>query len=96
LDPYAQRIRLRELCFIASSPRNGGEDTVEAYYGWQDARASMVAKGLGAAAVSILTAWFVPFLKTEFKHSSLWLSIVTPVAAPGANKSSARLEEEGP
>ena len=79
-DPYPQRIWLWELLALAKSPRNGGEDAVETYYGWRDARASMVAKGLGAAAVSIITAWFVPFLKTEFKSSSVWLSIATPIA----------------
>jgi hypothetical protein len=79
-DPYAQRIRLRDLRWLANSARNNGEDTVQAYYGWRDARALTVAKGMSAAALSILTAWFVPFLKSEYKHTSPWLIVVTPVA----------------
>ena len=35
---------------------------------------------MGAAALSILTAWFVPFLKNEYKGASLWLIVVTPLA----------------
>ena len=79
-DPYAQRIRLRDLRWLAKSARNNGEDTVQTYYGWRDARALTVAKGMSAAALSILTAWFVPFLKSEYKQTSLWLIVVTPVA----------------
>jgi len=77
-DPCAQRIRLRDLRYIAKSARNNGEDTVETYFGWRDTRALTVAKGLSAAALSILTAWFVPFLKSEYKNTSLWLTVATP------------------
>jgi hypothetical protein len=77
---YPKRIRLRDLEALTRSGRNGGEDTVETYYGWREARALTVAKGLSAAALSVLTAWFIPFLKHQYKESSQWLVIVTPVA----------------
>jgi hypothetical protein len=66
VDQYPYRIRLRQLQEIARSPRNGGEDIVQAYYSWRDARAMTVSKGLAGAALALLTAWFVPFLKNEY------------------------------
>ena len=64
----------------AASPRNGGEDTVQKYYELRDARAMSIAKGAGGAAVSLLTAWLIPFLKNEFNDTSLWLVLVPPTA----------------
>jgi hypothetical protein len=77
---YSKHIRLRDLQYIARSARNGGEDTVETYYGWREARALTVARGFGAAAVSILTAWLIPVLKDEYSGASAWLIVATPVA----------------
>jgi hypothetical protein len=47
---YAGHIRIRDLKYLAKSARNNGEDTVETYYGWQEARTLTFAKGTGAAA----------------------------------------------
>jgi hypothetical protein len=81
---YAQRIRLRDLRQLAKSPRNGGEDTVSSYYGWREARALAVGKGAGAAALSLLTAWLIPFLKSEYDEAPSWLILATPVAIVAA------------
>jgi hypothetical protein len=77
---YSKAIRLAQLRYIAKSHRNGGEDTVETYYGWREARAQTVAKGMGAAALSFLTAWLIPFLKHEYEGASPVLIIATPAA----------------
>ena len=79
-DSYSAGIQLRELEQIAKSHRNGGEDIVDTYYGWRDARALTVAKGMGAASLSLLTAWLIPFLKNEYADASTWLIVVTPAA----------------
>jgi hypothetical protein len=76
---YSHEIRLRDLKDLASSPRNGGEDTVDTYYGWREGRAMTVAKGLGAATLSILTAWLVPFLKDEFSDAAPGLALAAPL-----------------
>jgi hypothetical protein len=79
-DPYPRGILLLDLVDLARSSRNNGEDIVQTYYEWRDARALTVAKGMGAAALSILTAWFVPFLKDQYKGTSLWVIVATPLA----------------
>ena len=79
-DQYPYRIRLRQLQEIAKSPRNGGEDTVQKYYAWREGRALTASKGLAAAALSVLTAWLVPFLKNEYDGGSPDVVIVIPVA----------------
>ena len=38
-----------------------------------------VAKGLGAASLSILTAWLVPLLKDEFSDSPPGLALAAPL-----------------
>jgi hypothetical protein len=75
---YTHGIRLRDLRVLARSQRNGGEDTVETYYGWRESRAMSVAKGFAGAAASVLTAWLIPFLKHEYRDATPWLIIVTP------------------
>jgi hypothetical protein len=77
---YSKGIQLRALEFIARSERNRGEDTVETYYGWREGRALTVGKSMTAAAVSVLTAWLIPFLKQQYHRASAWLIVVTPVA----------------
>jgi hypothetical protein len=76
---YSKEIRPFDLEELARANRSGGEDAVETYYGWREQRAMAVAKGLGTAAVSILTVWIVPFLKHQYKGASTWLIVVTPV-----------------
>jgi hypothetical protein len=77
---YSKGIRNADLEELAGSARNGGEDTVETFYAWREGRALTVANGMGAAAVSILTAWLVPFLKHEYHGTSIWLILVTPAS----------------
>lgn len=77
-DSYPQRIRLRDLEQLAKSPRNSGEDTVQTYYSWRDARAMTFARGLGGAALAILTAWLIPFLKHEYKDVSAGWVVLLP------------------
>lgn len=76
---YSNGLFLADLAGLKDSSRNGGEDTVQAYYGWRDARASASAKGLGASAASLLAAWLIPFLKNEYAHTPLWLIVGLPV-----------------
>ena len=77
-DTYPQRIRLRDLEQLAKSPRNSGEDTVETYYSWREARAMTFARGMGGAALGILTAWLIPFLKHEYKDVTVGWVILLP------------------
>jgi hypothetical protein len=72
-------IRLKDLIYLARSSRNSGEDVVQTYYGWRESRALSFAKGMGGAALSILTAWLIPFLKNEYHGASIWLIVITPV-----------------
>ena len=78
-DVYPHGLRLGDLHALAQSPRNSGEEAVQAYYGWREARAMTVAKGTAAAAASLLTAWLVPYLKTELRHVNVWLACGVPV-----------------
>jgi hypothetical protein len=80
-DIYSRGIQLSQLRELARSSRNNGEDVVEKYYSWREGRALAVAKGFGAAALSLLTAWLIPFLKSEFDEASLILVIAPPVGA---------------
>lgn len=80
LDPYEYGVPLRYLELLAHSPRNGGEDAVQKYYELRDARMMGVAKGAAAAILSILTAWFIPFLKNEYKDAPLALVVGPPIA----------------
>lgn len=68
---YANEMRLRDLRGIAKSSRDGADDVVKTYYAWREARAMAVAKGLGGAALSILAAWLIPFLKDQYKGTPL-------------------------
>src|SRR5947208_803027 len=77
---YRHGIRLADLQLLARSPRSGGEETVDTYYGWREARAMTVAKGMGAAALSLFTAWLVPFLKNEYAGAPTWLIVVAPIS----------------
>jgi hypothetical protein len=79
-DPYRFRIHVWQLKALTRSTRSNGEDTVQTYYGWREARSMTFAKGLGAAALSILTAWLIPFLKGEYEHASLWLVVAPPLS----------------
>jgi hypothetical protein len=76
-DPYRYGLHVWQLRDLTRSPRNSGEDTVQTYYGWREGRSMTFAKGLGAAALSLLTAWLIPFLKGEYKDASLWLVVAT-------------------
>jgi hypothetical protein len=76
---YPKGLTISDLVDLSISPRNYGEDDVQTYYGWRDSRAMSVAKGFGGAALSLLTAWLIPFLKNEFAHSPVWLAVVPPV-----------------
>jgi hypothetical protein len=84
-DQYPQGIRIVDLRNLAgrSFRRRGegvvGSDAVKTYYTWRDARALTVAKGVGAASISLLTAWIIPFFKNEYSNSSIWLVIIPPV-----------------
>jgi hypothetical protein len=79
-DPYSHHIRYWQLQDLARSERNNGEDAVETYYSWREGRALAVAKGMGAASLSLLTAWLIPFLKNEYQGASVWLIVLTPLA----------------
>jgi hypothetical protein len=77
--PYKHRVRARDLRRLSKSARSSGEEAVEKYYEWREARAMTVAKGAGGAALSLLTAWLVPFLKNEFKDTPAVLAVALPV-----------------
>jgi hypothetical protein len=74
-DPYCYAPHVWDLAYLARPARNGGEDTVQTYYGWGEGRAMTCAKGLGAAALSILTAWLIPLLEGEYRNASVWLVV---------------------
>ena len=78
-DSYRQRIELGELKSLAQLSGSGGEDTIKTYYTWREARALTVSRGLAAAALSLLTAWVIPYLKGEYKSASPWLIVATPL-----------------
>jgi hypothetical protein len=79
-DVYLWRITVGQLCGIAMSKRNGGEDVIDTYYGWRHDRAMAVAKGVGAAVASILAAWLIPLLKNEYEGTSSWFVFGPPLA----------------
>jgi hypothetical protein len=79
-EPYRYGLHVWQLWYLTRSTRNSGEDTVQAYYAWREARSMTFAKGLGAAALSILTAWLIPFLKGEYQDASPWLVIAPPLS----------------
>jgi hypothetical protein len=79
-EPYGDGVQLLYLELLAKSPRSGGEEAVQKYYELRDSRMMALAKGTAAAAVSILTAWFIPFLKNEYDDAPQWLVLWPPVA----------------
>ncbi len=79
-EQYRAGVPLLFLELLAKSPRNGGEEAVQKYYELRDARMMTLAKGTAAAAVSILTAWFIPFLKNEYEDAPEWLILWPPLA----------------
>ena len=60
-----REITLGQLRQLAKSPGNGGEDVLDTYYGWRNDRAVSVMKGVGSAALTLFTAWLIPFLRTS-------------------------------
>jgi hypothetical protein len=75
-EPYQDGVPLLYLELLAESQRNAGEDAVQKYYELRDSRMASVAKGAGAAIVSLLTAWLIPLLKGEYQAH--WTLIVGP------------------
>jgi hypothetical protein len=76
---YRRGMTIGQLRALATSPRNGGEDVLDTYYTWRSERALTVSKGMAAAAVTFVVAWFVPFLKNEYAGTSVWLVLVVPL-----------------
>jgi hypothetical protein len=76
---YSKGLTIGDLAVLAKSLRNGGEDDVQIYYGWRDSRSMTVAKGFAWAALSLLIAWLIPYLKGEFSGSPAWLAVVPPI-----------------
>jgi hypothetical protein len=79
IRPYRYALTLGQLQQLASSPGNGGEDVIDTYYGWRNDRTATAAKGMGGAALSLLVAWLVPFLKNEYAKTPLWLVLGPPL-----------------
>jgi hypothetical protein len=78
---YRRELTIGDLTVLTTSVRNEGEDTVETYYRWRERRAFAVARGFGGAALALLTAWLIPFLKDEYRHAALGLVIAPLVGA---------------
>jgi hypothetical protein len=79
IQPYRYALTLGQLRQLADLPGNGGEDVIDTYYGWQNDRATATVKGMGGAALSLLVAWLVPFLKNEYAKTPLWLVLGPPL-----------------
>lgn len=79
IRPYRYALTLGQLQQLASSPGNGGEDVIDTYYGWRNDRTAAAVKGMGGAALSLLVAWLVPFLKNEYAKTPLWLVLGPPL-----------------
>ena len=75
---YRSGLRLGDLAGLSLSLRNGGEDAVQAYYGWRNARTLAIAKGSALSGVSLLSAWLIPFLKGEYHGTPSWLVLGLP------------------
>jgi len=78
-DVYSRGIQLEDLEVLTQSPRNSGEDDVQTYYGWREARAMSVAKGFGSGALALLTAWITGFLKGDYARQNVWLVVLPPL-----------------
>jgi hypothetical protein len=78
-SPYRHGLTLGQLRELAKSPRNGGEDVVDTYYGWRNDRSVSIMKGVGGAALSLFTAWLIPFLKNEYAETPPWLVMGPPL-----------------
>ncbi len=76
---YAHAVRLWQIASLTTSERNSGEDTIETYYKWRGNRAMTFAKGTAAAALSILTAWLIPFLKNEYEGTDAAWVLIVPI-----------------
>jgi hypothetical protein len=76
---YEHAPRIRDLRRLTRSTRSNGEEAIEKYYDWREARALSVAKGAGGAALSLLTAWLIPFLKDEFRFAPPFLVLAPPL-----------------
>ena len=72
-------LSVQDVRRLARSQRNGGEDALETYFGWREAKVLLLVKGTAGAAASLLTAWLIPFLKNEYHDSSTFLVVVVPV-----------------
>ena len=76
--------RIDDLRRLAMSQRGGGEEVLDQYFEWRQSRALTVAKGVSAGALSLLTAWLIPFLKNEFESAPLLVAVLPITVITGS------------